>query len=115
MYLTAIQNLFKSTRKSSGSLEPTLDESTTDIDSADGLKSFDFEGARGLLYSVKNKEMAIAAAKWMAQQLPLGMNEIVLSRNPFFSHLFTAPMARASLRTSFVLTLLPACFKAVFV
>jgi hypothetical protein len=42
------------------------------MDSTDTLKRFDFERARGLLYSVKNKDMAIAAAKWIAQQLPLG-------------------------------------------
>ena len=31
-----------------------------------------------MLYSIKNKEMAIAAAKWIAQQLPLGLYTVFL-------------------------------------
>ena len=30
-----------------------------------------------MLYSVRNKEMAIAAAKWIAQQLPLGLYTVL--------------------------------------
>ncbi|KAK3734831.1 hypothetical protein QZH41_011747, partial [Actinostola sp. cb2023] len=77
MCLTAIQNLFKSPnrKRDSDSSEPNLNTST-DLDTSDILKRFDSEMARGLLYSVKKKEMAIAAAKWISQQLPLGEEKI---------------------------------------
>ena len=35
-----------------------------------------------MLYSIKNKEMAIAAAKWIAQQLPLGLYTVFLECFP---------------------------------
>ena len=86
MYLTAIRNL---ARPSTGSTAPRVpSDPNISVESAGGLeepsqlvKSYNSEKAKSMLYSIKDKEMAIAAAKWIAQQLPLG-NCIV-----FFFHL----------------------------
>ena len=45
-------------------------------------KSYNSEKAKSMLYSIKNKEMAIAAAKWIAQQLPLGLYTVFLECFP---------------------------------
>ena len=39
---------------------------------AENVKAFEFEKAKTILYEIKSKEMATAAANWIAQQLPLG-------------------------------------------
>lgn len=75
MYLTAIRNL---ARPSTGSAAPIVpsDPNISVVSAAEEpgqlAKSYNREKAKSILYSIKNKEMAIAAAKWIAQQLPLG-------------------------------------------
>lgn len=73
MYLTAIRNL---ARPSSGSTVPSdlsdPNMSGVGADPSQLAKSYNSEKAKSMLYSIKNKEMAIAASKWIAQQLPLG-------------------------------------------
>lgn len=81
MYLTAIRNL---ARPSTGSTTHSVpSDPNISIDSAGEepgqlVKSYNSEKAKSMLYSIKDKEMAIAAAKWIAQQLPLG-NSIVFA------------------------------------
>ena len=75
MYLTAIRNL---ARPSTGSTAPSVPSdpniSTENAGEEPGqlAKRYNSEKAKSMLYSIKDKEMAIAAAKWIAQQLPLG-------------------------------------------
>lgn len=75
MYLTAIRNL---ARPSTGSAAPIVpsDPNISVVSAAEEprqlAKSYNREKAKSMLYSIKNKEMAIAAAKWIVQQLPLG-------------------------------------------
>lgn len=75
MYLTAIRNL---TRPSTGSTAPSVpSDPNISVESAGEepsqlAKTYNSEKAKSMLYSIKDKEMAIAAAKWIAQQLPLG-------------------------------------------
>ena len=75
LYLTAIRNL---ARPSSGSTaasdpsDPNISGVSAGEDPSQLAKSYNSEKAKTMLYSIKNKEMAIAAAKWIAQQLPLG-------------------------------------------
>ncbi|XP_078352521.1 kinetochore-associated protein 1-like isoform X2 [Oculina patagonica] len=77
MYLTAIRNL---ARPSSGSTAPSdlsdPNMSAVGTDPSQLVKSYNSEKAKSMLLSIKNKEMAIAAAKWIAQQLPLGDEKI---------------------------------------
>lgn len=79
MYLTAIRNL---ARPSTGSTTHSVpSDPNISIDSAGEepgqlVKSYNSEKAKSMLYSIKDKEMAIAAAKWIAQQLPLGEEKI---------------------------------------
>lgn len=70
LYLTAIRNL----ARPSGSLDASSDPNVSGISAPEGLlaKNYNSENANSMLYSITNKEMAIAAAKWIAQQLPLG-------------------------------------------
>ena len=81
MYLTAIRNL---ARPSTGSTTHSVpSDPNISIDSAGEepgqlVKTYNSEKAKSMLYSIKDKEMAIAAAKWIAQQLPLG-NSIVFA------------------------------------
>ena len=75
MYLTAIRNL---ARPSTGSTAPSVPSDPNISVASAGeepgqlAKSYNSERAKSMLYSIKDKEMAIAAAKWIAQQLPLG-------------------------------------------
>lgn len=75
MYLTAIRNL---ARPSTGSTAPSVpSDPNISLESAGEepgqlAKTYNSEKAKSMLYSIKDKEMAIAAAKWIAQQLPLG-------------------------------------------
>lgn len=75
MYLTAIRNL---ARPSTGSTAPSVpSDPNISVESAGEepgqlAKTYNSEKAKSMLYSIKDKEMAIAAAKWIAQQLPLG-------------------------------------------
>lgn len=75
MYLTAIRNL---ARPSTGSTAPTVPSDPNISVASAGeepgqlAKGYNSERAKSMLYSIKDKEMAIAAAKWIAQQLPLG-------------------------------------------
>ena len=75
MYLTAIRNLARPSTSSTAHGVPS--DPNISIDSAGEepgqlAKSYNSEKAKSMLYSIKDKEMAIAAAKWIAQQLPLG-------------------------------------------
>ena len=47
-------------------------QSEEDRASAEKLKVFEFEKAKTILYAITSKDMATAAASWIAQQLPLG-------------------------------------------
>ena len=75
MYLTAIRNL---ARPSTGSTapsvpsDPNISVASAEEEPGQLAKSYNSERAKSMLYSIKDKEMAIAAAKWIAQQLPLG-------------------------------------------
>ena len=75
MYLTAIRNL---ARSSSGPTAPSdpgnpnLSAFSAGEEPSQLAMSYNSEKAKSMLYSISNKEMAIAAAKWIAQQLPLG-------------------------------------------
>ena len=75
MYLTAIRNLARPSPGSTVSSDPT-DPNVSGVSAGEDpsqlAKSYNSEKAKSMLYSIKNKEMAIAAAKWIAQQLPLG-------------------------------------------
>lgn len=81
MYLTAIRNL---ARPSTGSTthsvpsDPNISVDSAGEEPGQLVKSYNSEKAKSMLYSIKDKEMAIAAAKWIAQQLPLG-NSIVFA------------------------------------
>jgi len=75
MYLTAIRNL---ARPSTGSTapsvpsDPKISQESAGEEPGQLAKTYNSEKAKSMLYSIKDKEMAIAAAKWIAQQLPLG-------------------------------------------
>ncbi|KAJ7374444.1 Kinetochore-associated protein 1 [Desmophyllum pertusum] len=79
MYLTAIRNL---ARSSSGPTAPSdpgnpnLSAFSAGEEPSQLAMSYNSEKAKSMLYSISNKEMAIAAAKWIAQQLPLGDEKI---------------------------------------
>ncbi|XP_048586472.1 kinetochore-associated protein 1 isoform X2 [Nematostella vectensis] len=77
MYLAAIQNLFKapvSKRRHSSDLPDTI------LDLPDPepeqMVRFDFEEAQELLFAVKTKEISVAAARWVSEQLPLGEDKV---------------------------------------
>ena len=76
--MTAIRNPARPSGSASDSSDPNL----SGIAAGDGpcqlAKSYNSEKAKSMLYSIKNKEMAIAAAKWIAQQLPLGLYIVFL-------------------------------------
>ena len=76
MYLTAIRNLAWSSAGSTAPSDSNHDPNVSGLSVSEGpsqlVKSYNSEKAKSMLYSIKNKEMAIAAAKWIAQQLPLG-------------------------------------------
>ncbi len=63
LYTTSIHNIV------STSLQ--LDKKQNS-DTKDSETKFKFENIKGLLRSVSNPEMAIAAAKWVAKSLPTG-------------------------------------------
>ena len=72
MYLTAIRNLANT---SSDSNTPTdiHDATVSSTGIEEGLaNTFSCEKAKRMLYCVRKTEMAIAAARWIAQKLPLG-------------------------------------------
>ena len=75
MYLTAIRNLARpSTGPAAHSVpsDPIISIDSAGEDPGQLAKRYNSEKAKSMLYSIKDKEMAIAAAKWIAQQLPLG-------------------------------------------
>ncbi|XP_074632538.1 kinetochore-associated protein 1-like [Acropora palmata] len=77
LYLTAIRNLARSpTSATADSNDPNLSGNCTVDGSSHFAKHYNSEKAKSMLYSIKDKEMAIAAAKWIAQQLPLGEEKI---------------------------------------
>ncbi|XP_068682913.1 kinetochore-associated protein 1-like isoform X1 [Montipora foliosa] len=79
LYLTAIRNLARpSTSAGDSSTSDTNlgGSSAVEGSSSHLAKNYNSEKAKTMLYSIKNKEMAIAAAKWIAQQLPLGEEKI---------------------------------------
>ena len=55
-----------------------IDRCLNEMSAQVNLIYYNSEKAKSMLYSIKDKEMAIAAAKWIAQQLPLG-NSIVFA------------------------------------
>ena len=80
MYLTAIRNLATIPSGANGPSDiGDPGGSTSVMDGGPGqlAKTFSCEKAKNMLYCVRIKEMAIAAAKWIAQQLPLGTVGIV--------------------------------------
>ena len=79
LYITAIRNLAQpSSSSTSDSSDPNLSGINTEEEPSRLAKSYNSEKAKSMLYAVKNKEMAIAAAKWIAQQLPLGLYTVSL-------------------------------------
>ena len=79
MYLTAIRNLARSSVGPAVPSDLDSDPNISGLNLNEGpsqlVKNYNSEKAKSMLYAVNNKEMAIAAAKWIAQNLPLG-NEI---------------------------------------
>ena len=73
LYLTAIRNLARPSASAGDSIDPNLNGSSAAEGPSQLAKNYNSEKAKSMLYSIKNKEMAIAAAKWIAQQLPLGL------------------------------------------
>ena len=73
LYLTAIRNLARPSASAGDSIDHSLNGSSAAEGPSQLAKSYNSEKAKSMLYSIKNKEMAIAAAKWIAQQLPLGL------------------------------------------
>ena len=80
MYLTAIRNLARSSVGPAVPCDLDSDPNISGLNVNEGpsqlVKNYNSEKAKSMLYAVNNKEMAIAAAKWIAQNLPLG-NEMV--------------------------------------
>ena len=72
MYLTAIRNLARPSTSSTAHGDPNISIDSAGEEPGQLAKSYNSEKAKSMLYSIKDKEMAIAAAKWIAQQLPLG-------------------------------------------
>ena len=75
MYLTAIRNLARPSTSSTAhgvTSDPNISIDSAGEEPGQLAKSYNSEKAKSMLYSIKDKEMAIAAAKWIAQQLPLG-------------------------------------------
>ena len=75
MYLTAIRNLARPSTSSTAHgvpSDPNISMDSAGEEPGQLAKSYNSEKAKSMLYSIKDEEMAIAAAKWIAQQLPLG-------------------------------------------
>ncbi|RMX40569.1 hypothetical protein pdam_00016563, partial [Pocillopora damicornis] len=80
MYLTAIRNLARSSVGPAVPCDLDGDPNISGLNVNEGpsqlVKNYNSEKAKSMLYAVNNKEMAIAAAKWIAQNLPLGEEKI---------------------------------------
>lgn len=80
MYLTAIRNLARSSVGPAVPCDLDSDPNISGLNVNEGpsqlVKNYNSEKAKSMLYAVNNKEMAIAAAKWIAQNLPLGEEKI---------------------------------------
>ena len=89
LYLTAIQNLFKSAPSalSQATVNGPAGGNTSNAVQAHKGKSFKFDRAKNMLYAIHNLGMAIATAKWVAKQLPVGTYYVTGKKQrlcPFF-------------------------------